>query len=78
VDSLAATLSRAEAGGRGSRTGWRDVAALTQQVQRELGAQLQAIRGILTAQQWQRLPEAVRSPTRQLIPPRKVGGAAVE
>jgi carboxypeptidase family protein len=74
ADSLAAAVSRAEAGGRRAKAEWRGVQQLTGRIQREIGQELGRVHELLSPDQWQKLPEAVRMPSRQLIGPRRLGG----
>ncbi|HVG45906.1 MAG TPA: carboxypeptidase regulatory-like domain-containing protein [Longimicrobium sp.] len=74
ADSLASLLSDLETRKRtDARAARREVEALTQRVQQVLDEELRALRALLTPDQWSRLPEAVRIPLRQLIPPRQFG-----
>lgn len=71
ADSIAATQSDVENGRRmDTRTAWREIDALTRRVQQVLDEGLRTIRGILTPEQWERLPPAIREPSRQIAPPR--------
>lgn len=74
VDSLVTALGGGTRAGAGeAREQRRRVTELTAQVQQALDEDLRAVREILTADQWSRLPEAIRVPSRQFIPPRNFG-----
>jgi len=45
----------------------------TRRIHEVLDEELRTLREVLTAEQWSRLPEAVRVPLRQLVPPRRFG-----
>lgn len=71
ADSIAVVLSDVENGRRmDTRTAWREIDAFTRRVHEALEEELRAIRQILTPEQWEKLPPAVREPSRQLVPPR--------
>lgn len=71
ADSIAVTMSDVENGRRrDTRTAWREINALTRRVQQVLDEELRAIRQVLTPRQWEKLPAAIREPSRQLVPPR--------
>lgn len=76
TDTLAQALSVVERGTRDAprseaRARSREVAAA---MQAELDAAAAEVRALLTPDQWSRLPEDVRRPARQLVPPRTLGG----
>ncbi|HEX5715081.1 MAG TPA: hypothetical protein VF179_02910, partial [Thermoanaerobaculia bacterium] len=77
ADSIALTLSDVENGRHSNaRAGWREIDALARRIRAALDEELRAIRAILTAQQWEKLPEAIRTPSRQLVPPRRTSAAS--
>ena len=74
ADSLARVQSGVEARTAPDvRAARREAAALTDRVLAVLDDDLRALREILTPDQWSRLPEAVRVPGRQLVPPPSFG-----
>lgn len=78
TDTLAEALSVVERGRDDAR---RDAARARSReavaaMQAELEAATADVRAILTPAQWARLPEAVRNPARQLVPPRTLGGGS--
>ncbi|HET6762400.1 MAG TPA: hypothetical protein VFH27_01980, partial [Longimicrobiaceae bacterium] len=77
VDSLAMAQGAAEAAhSRAARQLWRQATARGEQVQRELMADVERVRQVLTPGQWSRLPAAVRMPSRQLVSARPVRPSA--
>jgi hypothetical protein len=71
ADSIATTMSDVENGRRrDTRATWREINALTRRVHQALDEELASIRQVLTPAQWERLPAAIREPSRQLVPPR--------
>ena len=73
---LAAALSVVERGDNDARrTAARTrMRALVAEMQADLDAATEEVRVLLTPGQWARLPELVRRPARQLVPPRTIGG----
>jgi hypothetical protein len=70
-DSLAVIVSDVEnARRKNDRTAWEDIGALTRRISGALDNEIRSLREILTPEQWAKLPQAVRVPTRQFIPPR--------
>jgi hypothetical protein len=71
VDSLAAAMSVAEASLDGAAEAARSrVAVLGQAAQGVLDASLDALRAVLTPEQWRRLPSAIKQPSQQILPAR--------
>lgn len=75
ADSLAVLLSDLE-NGRRRRSGaaWKEVGGLTDRISVTLQDELDGIRRVLTPEQWERLPDAIRTPSRQFLPDRDPGG----
>lgn len=70
-DTLASIVSSIETGQRrGSRAAWAEATGLEERIRATLLEQLRGIEGILSAQQWSRLPEALRMLPRHFVPDR--------
>jgi hypothetical protein len=72
ADSLAEALSAMESRRRSGREAQREIDSLLGRIRAVLQEELGVIRGVLTREQWERLPEAVRDPSRQILPPRNL------
>lgn len=71
ADSIASLMSDVENGRRrDTPAAWREIDALTRRVHQAIDEELQAIRQVLTPEQWAKLPAAIRDPARQVVPPR--------
>lgn len=68
ADSLATALHALEARRGSARVAQREVQALLRRIRAAMAAELEGIRAVLTDEQWQRLPAAIREPDQQILP----------
>jgi hypothetical protein len=68
ADSLATALHALEARRGSARAAQREVQALLRRIRAAMAAELEAIGAVLTDEQWQRLPAAIREPDQQILP----------
>ncbi len=69
ADSLALAVSDLESRRRSPREAQRQIQRWLGEIGTVLDGELAAVRAILTREQWEKLPEGVRDPSRQIVPP---------